>query len=81
MPSLMRVDAHRYIRKRTLKSSSAWLPLVYDTMVLAMILYKTVPQSKGSFLGSINLHKRMWQDGLLYYMYVYILTLGFTTCL
>jgi len=63
----------RFLREYSsvLASSSAWLPLLYDTVVLALTLNRTLPQlknKKGSYVM-----KRLFQDGLIYYTCVYFL--------
>ncbi|KAJ7852620.1 hypothetical protein B0H14DRAFT_2759580 [Mycena olivaceomarginata] len=59
-------------------SSSAWLPLLYDSCVLILTLIKTVPATvKGRRVpnrnrrdGS-NIMKRLFQDGLIYYSAIF----------
>ncbi|KAJ7790398.1 hypothetical protein B0H14DRAFT_2939923 [Mycena olivaceomarginata] len=59
-------------------SSSAWLPLLYDSCVLILTLIKTIPATvKGRRVpnrnrrdGS-NIMKRLFQDGLIYYSAIF----------
>ncbi|KAJ7896586.1 hypothetical protein B0H13DRAFT_2276069 [Mycena leptocephala] len=54
-----------------LASSSAWLPLLYDSVVLVLTLLKTVPLVRKNW-GSLTGHlpwKRLVEDGLLYYTF------------
>ncbi|KAJ7321021.1 hypothetical protein DFH08DRAFT_1085990 [Mycena albidolilacea] len=59
-------------------SSSAWLPLLYDSCVLILTLVKTIPATvKGRRVpnrnrrdGS-NIMKRLFQDGLIYYSAIF----------
>ncbi|KAJ7321071.1 hypothetical protein DFH08DRAFT_970357 [Mycena albidolilacea] len=59
-------------------SSSAWLPLLYDSGVLILTLIKTIPATvKGRRVpnrnrrdGS-NIMKRLFQDGLIYYSAIF----------
>ncbi|KAJ7457598.1 hypothetical protein B0H11DRAFT_2243357 [Mycena galericulata] len=60
----------------TIASSSAWLPLLYDSVVLILTLVKTVPllgRDKGTFVM-----KRLLEDGLLYYTAIFSVTLVLT---
>ena len=47
-----------------LASSSAWLPLLYDTVVLVLIAHRTLPS-----LRRYSIMKRLLGDGLIYYTY------------
>ncbi|KAJ7885803.1 hypothetical protein B0H13DRAFT_2535463 [Mycena leptocephala] len=61
-------------------SSSAWLPLLYDSVVLVLTLLKTVPlvrKNWGSFTGHLP-WKRLVEDGLLYYTAICSVTLVLT---
>lgn len=62
-----------------LASSSAWLPLLYETVVFALVAYKTVP-SIGIKRGSSVSHTmaRLFEDGLLYYTTIFSVTLVLT---
>jgi len=56
----------------TLASSSAWLPLLYDTVVLCLTLYKTLPSLKNRTTSYVM--KRLFQDGLIYYSVIFAVT-------
>ncbi|KAJ7896583.1 hypothetical protein B0H13DRAFT_2522823, partial [Mycena leptocephala] len=61
-------------------SSSAWLPLLYESVVLVLTLLKTVPlvrKNWGSFMGN-RPWKRLVEDGLLYYTAIFSVTLVLT---
>ncbi|KAF9453116.1 hypothetical protein P691DRAFT_771670 [Macrolepiota fuliginosa MF-IS2] len=64
----------RHDVSRILASSSAWLPLLYDTMAFVLIAWKTIPK-RANFPGGINYHRQMLEDGLLYYCPIMIVTL------
>ncbi|KAJ7729717.1 hypothetical protein B0H14DRAFT_3511716 [Mycena olivaceomarginata] len=60
----------------TIASSSAWLPLLYDSVVLVLTLRKTLPLLKkgsGTFMV-----KRLLEDGLIYYAAIFSVTLVLT---
>ncbi|KZP11179.1 hypothetical protein FIBSPDRAFT_899182 [Athelia psychrophila] len=46
-------------------SASAWLPLLYETIVFKLTLFKTLQNLKKG--GRAHLMHRMFQDGLVYY--------------
>ncbi|KAJ7362366.1 hypothetical protein DFH08DRAFT_799408 [Mycena albidolilacea] len=48
--------------RSTILSSSAWLPLLYDSGVLILTLIQTVPRRDGS-----TIMQWLFQDGLIYY--------------
>ncbi|THU77465.1 hypothetical protein K435DRAFT_846182 [Dendrothele bispora CBS 962.96] len=51
-------------------SSAAWIPLIYDTVVLLLTVYKTLPglfRKTGKVPGTFEIMRRMLEDGLLYY--------------
>jgi len=61
-------------------SSSAWLPLLYDSCVLILTLIKTVPATVGgrripnrvpNRRDGSNIMKRLFQDGLIYYSAIF----------
>lgn len=63
----------------SIASSSAWMPLLYDSCILILTLIKTVPATvKGQRVppnrnrrdGS-NIMKRLFQDGLIYYSAIF----------
>jgi len=60
----------------TIASSSAWLPLLYDSAILALTLKKTLPlvgKSNGTFMM-----QRLLEDGLIYYTAIFSVTLVLT---
>ncbi|KAF8190589.1 hypothetical protein K438DRAFT_1831310 [Mycena galopus ATCC 62051] len=68
----------------TIASSSAWMPLLYDSCILILTLIKTVPATvKGQRAppnrnrhdGS-NIMKWLFQDGLIYYSWVVSLVIS-----
>ncbi|KAJ7164777.1 hypothetical protein C8R43DRAFT_1122654 [Mycena crocata] len=57
-------------------SSSAWLPLLYDSVVLVLTLMKTLPvvgRNNGTYMM-----KRLLEDGLIYYTAIFSVTLVLT---
>ena len=49
-------------------SASAWIPLLYDTIIFGLTLYRTVPpicREEASYII-----KRLLEDGILYYRYL-----------
>ncbi|TFK24399.1 hypothetical protein FA15DRAFT_669631 [Coprinopsis marcescibilis] len=59
-----------------LAASSAWLPLVYDTVILSLTVYRTLPTLKNKRTSYIM--KRLFQDGLVYYSAIFAVTLVLT---
>ncbi|KAL0059615.1 hypothetical protein AAF712_013627 [Marasmius tenuissimus] len=59
-----------------LASSTAWLPLVYDTVVFGLTFYRTYPNVRGQSRSKIA--KRLLEDGLLYYSVIFSVTLVLT---
>ncbi|KAF8895112.1 hypothetical protein BD779DRAFT_1497510, partial [Infundibulicybe gibba] len=59
-----------------LASSSAWLPLLYDTIVLGLTLYRTIPSIRNRNASYVM--KRLLEDGLIYYSAIFIVTLVLT---
>ncbi|PFH46749.1 hypothetical protein AMATHDRAFT_153931, partial [Amanita thiersii Skay4041] len=50
-------------------SASAWIPLLYDTIVFALTIYRTLPpiwKRQASYIL-----KRLFEDGLLYYSIIF----------
>lgn len=47
-------------------SASAWIPLLYDTIIVFLIILRAMPIAKAN-LGQNILAKRLLRDGLLYY--------------
>ncbi|TFK38994.1 hypothetical protein BDQ12DRAFT_650639 [Crucibulum laeve] len=57
-------------------SSSAWIPLLYDTIIFGLTLYRTVPPIRREEASYII--KRLLEDGLLYYSVIFSVTLVLT---
>ena len=55
------------LNRSNLAASSAWLPLLYDTAVFGLTLYRTYPSLKNRNPSYIM--KRLLQDGLIYYRF------------
>ncbi|KAJ7586383.1 hypothetical protein C8J56DRAFT_944482 [Mycena floridula] len=53
----------------TLASSSAWMPLVYDSTVFGFTLYRTLPAIRNKSQSYVI--KRLFQDGLMYYSVIF----------
>ncbi|KAJ7465178.1 hypothetical protein FB451DRAFT_1402886 [Mycena latifolia] len=60
----------------TVASSSAWLPLLYDSVVLGLTLKKTVPLVRRN--SKTFMMKRILEDGLIYYSAIFSVTLVLT---
>ncbi|KAJ7465179.1 hypothetical protein FB451DRAFT_1402887 [Mycena latifolia] len=60
----------------TIASSSAWLPLLYDSVVLGLTLNKTVPLVRRN--SKTFMMKRILEDGLIYYSAIFSVTLVLT---
>ncbi|KAJ7714567.1 hypothetical protein B0H14DRAFT_3015114 [Mycena olivaceomarginata] len=64
-------------------TSVAWLPLLYESLVLILTLIKTVPvivQSRRApqCLNGSNIMKQLFQDGLIYYSAIFAVDGGLT---
>ena len=46
-------------------SASAWIPLLYDTIIFGLTLYRTIPPIRRAEASYII--KRLLEDGILYY--------------
>ncbi|KAK7048000.1 hypothetical protein R3P38DRAFT_2866841 [Favolaschia claudopus] len=57
-------------------SSSAWLPLLYDSVVFFLTLKKTIPLVRNS--SATYMVKRILEDGLIYYAAIFCVTLVLT---
>ncbi|TFK39075.1 hypothetical protein BDQ12DRAFT_722916 [Crucibulum laeve] len=53
-------------------SSSAWLPLLYDTVVFSLTLYRTYPYIRRKSASYVM--KRLLEDGLIYYSAIFTVT-------
>ncbi|KAF8802102.1 hypothetical protein BYT27DRAFT_7113384 [Phlegmacium glaucopus] len=57
-------------------SASAWIPLLYDTIIFGLTLYRTVPSICREEANYII--KRLLEDGLLYYSVIFSVTFVLT---
>jgi len=57
-------------------SASAWIPLLYDTIIFGLTLYRTVPPIRREEASYII--KRLLEDGILYYSVIFSVTLVLT---
>jgi len=57
-------------------SSSAWIPLLYDTIIFGLTLFRTVPPIRREEASYII--KRLLEDGLLYYSVIFTVTFVLT---
>ncbi|GJJ09246.1 hypothetical protein Clacol_003468 [Clathrus columnatus] len=55
-------------------SASAWIPLVYDTAIVLLVLFRATPLAKASIVGQDILVKRLLRDGLVYYGFQLLIT-------
>ncbi|KAI0769963.1 hypothetical protein C8Q74DRAFT_1218445 [Fomes fomentarius] len=62
--------------KGAIASSSAWLPLLFDTIVLVLTLYRAYCGIKHASAGRIM--RILLREGLLYYSVIFIITLILT---
>jgi len=54
-------------------TSAAWLPLLYDTVVLVLVLCRTLPSIRDR--NAAYMMKRFLEDGLIYYAAIFAVTL------
>jgi len=54
-------------------TSAAWLPLLYDSVVLVLVLYRTLPSIRDR--NATYMMKRFLEDGLIYYAAIFAVTL------
>ncbi|KAF7768520.1 hypothetical protein Agabi119p4_7763 [Agaricus bisporus var. burnettii] len=61
-------------------SSSAWLPLLYDTVVFSLLAYRIVPMRRDPYQGYTTrvILTRLLEDGLIYYIVICTVTLVLT---
>jgi len=59
-----------------LASSSAWLPLLYDTVVLSLVLHRALPSIRER--NAAYMMKRLLEDGLIYYAVIFAIALVLT---
>jgi len=55
-----------------LASSSAWLPLLYDTLILGLTLNRTLPSLRNKTASYVM--RRLFHDGLVYYSVIFSIT-------
>ena len=65
-----------YGSPKVLSAASAWIPLLYDTIVLLLTLYVTVPSIRRSEKGFIV--RTILTDGLKYYAVICVVTMVLT---
>ncbi|KAJ3729479.1 hypothetical protein C8R42DRAFT_652061 [Lentinula raphanica] len=61
-------------------SASAWIPLLYDTVIFSLTLHATIPSvrnAQGS--AAIYIMKQLLKDGLIYYSVICAVNLALTT--
>lgn len=56
-----------YFHRSVIASSSAWLPLLYDTVAMGLTLYRTIPSIRDKHTAHVM--RRLLEDGLLYYTF------------
>jgi len=57
-------------------SSFAWLPLLYDSVILGMTLNRTIPATRGHRAGVLI--KQIFRDGILYFVVIFGLAFTLT---
>ena len=67
LPTIPQVADNIHLSRSVLASSSAWLPLLYDTVVIGLIAHKTLPAIR--VMNRYSIMKRLLEDGLIYYTY------------
>ncbi|KAG0704840.1 hypothetical protein DFH29DRAFT_910107 [Suillus ampliporus] len=60
----------------SIASASAWLPLLYDTYVFGLTLYRTLPSIRNKEAGHVV--RTLFSDGLLYYSVICTINLILT---
>ncbi|KAF7297623.1 hypothetical protein MKEN_01385300 [Mycena kentingensis (nom. inval.)] len=63
-------------RRSAAASASAWYPLLYDTIVFALTVNRTLPSIRKREAGYIL--KKLLEDGLLYYSVIFAITFVLT---
>ncbi|KAH8989535.1 hypothetical protein EDB92DRAFT_847037 [Lactarius akahatsu] len=59
-------------------SSTAWIPLLYDTVVVSLTLYRTAGALHSASKSTGEIFRVMLREGLLYYSAICSVTLAFT---
>jgi hypothetical protein len=70
-----------YGSPKVLSAASAWIPLLYDTIVLLLTLYVTVPSIRRSEKGFSEkgfIVRTILTDGLKYYAVICVVTMVLT---
>ncbi|KAG7088656.1 hypothetical protein E1B28_012628 [Marasmius oreades] len=62
--------------RSNLASSSAWIPLLYDTIVFGLTINRALPSIRRKQAGAVL--KKIVEDGLLYYSVIFCITLVLT---
>ncbi len=63
---------------RPLASSTAWLPLLYDTVVMFLTLYRTAGSVYSRTRTPSDMFRVLFREGLVYYCFICTLTLVLT---
>ncbi|KAJ3982209.1 hypothetical protein F5890DRAFT_402321 [Lentinula detonsa] len=53
----------------TWASASAWIPLIYDTVIFALTMHRTIPELRSRDVSFVI--KRIFDDGLIYYSVIF----------
>ncbi|KAF9265408.1 hypothetical protein L218DRAFT_861018, partial [Marasmius fiardii PR-910] len=75
-PCTMIFDPSMQVTFSNLASSSAWIPLLYDTIVFGLTIHRAFPSIRRKQASVIL--KRIMEDGLLYYSVIFCITLVLT---
>ncbi|KAJ7574869.1 hypothetical protein C8J56DRAFT_1124651 [Mycena floridula] len=62
--------------RSTLAASSAWIPLLYDTVVFGLTLYRTISAIQNK--TQLTVIRRILEDGILYYSIIFAINLILT---
>ena len=57
----------QYLGSGKWSSASAWLPLLYDTVVAVLVIYRTWNSFRARIPGQSHVVETLIQDGLTYY--------------
>ncbi|KAJ3735906.1 hypothetical protein DFJ43DRAFT_1150671 [Lentinula guzmanii] len=53
----------------TWASASAWIPLIYDTVIFVLTMHRTIPELRSRDASFVI--KRIFDDGLIYYSVIF----------
>ncbi|KAJ3996639.1 hypothetical protein F5050DRAFT_72166 [Lentinula boryana] len=53
----------------TWASASAWIPLIYDTIIFALTMHRTIPELRSRDASFVI--RRIFDDGLIYYSVIF----------